>query len=74
MAVPNKIGSPVGQDIFDPNRPVVNLRKNRAGTPMHVAKVLLFLASDDADFVSGSAVFVDAGVTAVMPGDTGVGA
>lgn len=74
MAVPNKIGSPVGQDYFDPNRPVVNLRKNRAGTPMHVAKVLLFLASDDADFVSGSAVFVDAGVTAVMPGDTGVGA
>jgi NAD(P)-dependent dehydrogenase (short-subunit alcohol dehydrogenase family) len=72
-AVPNKIGSPVGQDIFDPNRPVVNLRKNRAGTPMHVAKVLLFLASDDADFVSGSAVFVDAGVTAVMPGDSGVG-
>lgn len=74
MAVPNKIGSPVGQDVFDPNRPVVNLRKNRAGTPMHVAKVLLFLASDDADFVSGSAVFVDAGVTAVMPGDKGVGA
>jgi 3-oxoacyl-[acyl-carrier protein] reductase len=74
MAVPNKIGSPVGQDYFDPNRPVVNLRKNRAGTPQHVAKVLLFLASDDADFVSGSAVFVDAGVTAVMPGDTGVGA
>lgn len=72
-AVPNKIGSPVGQDIFDPNWPVVNLRKNRAGTPMHVAKVLLFLASDDADFVSGSAVFVDAGVTAVMPGDSGVG-
>ena len=74
MAVPNKIGSPVGQDVFDPDRPVVNLRKNRAGTPMHVAKVLLFLASDDADFVSGSAVFVDAGVTAVMPGDTGAGA
>jgi len=74
MAVPNKIGSPVGQDYFDPNRPVVNLRKNRAGTPMHVAKVLLFLASDDADFVSGSAVFVDAGVTAVMPGDKGAGA
>ena len=74
LAVPNKIGSPVGQDYFDPNRPVVNLRKNRAGTPMHVAKVLLFLASDDADFVAGSPVFIDAGVTAVMPGDTGVGA
>ena len=73
LAVPNKIGSPVGEDHFDPDRAVVNLRKNRAGTPMHVAKVLLFLASDDADFVTGSPVFIDAGVTAVMPGDTGVG-
>ncbi len=71
LAVPNKIGSPVGQDIFDPNRPVVNLRKNRAGTPQHVAKVLLFLASDEADFVTGSSIFIDAGVTAIMPGDTG---
>jgi len=73
LAVPNKIGSPVGQDYFDPHRPVVNLRKNRAGTPMHVAKVLLFLASDDADFIAGSPIFIDAGVTAVMPGDTGIG-
>ncbi len=74
LAVPNKIGSPVGQDAFDPTRPVVNLRQHRAGTPMDMAKVLLFLASDDADFITGSAVFVDGGCSALMPGDAGAGA
>ena len=71
LAVPNKIGSPVGKDEFDASRPTPNLRRNRAGTPADMAKVLLFLASDDADFISGSAVFVDGGVSAIMPGDTG---
>ena len=69
LAVPNKIGSPVGQEDFDPKRPVVNLRNNRPGVPMDMAKVIAFLASDDADFINGSAVFVDGGVTAMMPGD-----
>ena len=71
LAVPNKIGSPVGKDEFDPDRPTPNLRQNRAGTPMDMAKVLLFLASEDADFISGTAVFVDGGVSALMPGDAG---
>lgn len=74
MAVPNKIGSPVGKQDFDPTRPVVNLRQNRAGTPMDMAKVLLFLASDDADFITGTSVFVDAGCSVIMPGDAGAGA
>ena len=69
LAVPNKIGSPVGKDEFDANRPVVNLRNNRAGVPMDMAKVIAFLASDDADFINGSAIFVDGGVTSMMPGD-----
>src|SRR5918995_1392174 len=34
--VPNKIGSPVGKDEFDPTRTVVNLR-GRAGVPMDLA-------------------------------------
>ncbi len=72
LAVPNKIGSPVGKDDFDPTRPVVNLRGNRAGVPMDMAKVIAFLASDDADFINGSAIFVDGGVTAMMPGDGGL--
>ena len=41
---------------------------------MDMARVLLFLASDDADFITGTSVFVDAGCTAIMPGDAGAGA
>jgi NAD(P)-dependent dehydrogenase (short-subunit alcohol dehydrogenase family) len=66
--VPNKIGSPVGKDTFNPDRPVRNLRKNRPGVPEDVARALLFLVSEDADFITGSELFVDGGVTAIMPG------
>ena len=74
LAVPNKIGSPVGKSEFNPDRPVVNLRQNRPGVPSDMAKALVFLASDDADFITGSSLFIDGGVTAMMPGDTGAGA
>ncbi len=63
--VPNKIGSPVGQDAFDPNRPVMNLR-NRVGLPIDIARAVRFLVSDDADFVVGTMLFVDGGMTAIM--------
>lgn len=66
--VPNKIGSPVGKDEFDPTRPVVNLR-NRAGQPMDLARAILFLASDDSDFIVGDMLFVDGGLAAMMVGD-----
>jgi len=66
--VPNKIGSPVGKDEFDPTRPVVNLR-GRAGVPRDMARAVLFLVSDDSDFVVGDMLFVDGGVTAMMVGD-----
>jgi len=65
--VPNKIGSPVGKDEFDPTRPVVNLR-GRAGVPRDMACAVLFLVSDDSDFVVGDMLFVDGGVTAMMVG------
>ena len=66
--VPNKIGSPVGKDEFDPTRPVVNLR-GRAGVPMDLARAILFLASDDSDFIVGDMLFVDGGLAAMMVGD-----
>lgn len=65
--VPNKIGSPVGRDTFNPDRKVVNLR-NRHGLPADLAKAILFLVSDDSDFVAGTALWVDGGVSAIMPG------
>jgi NAD(P)-dependent dehydrogenase (short-subunit alcohol dehydrogenase family) len=66
--VPNKIGSPVGKDEFNPNRKVVNLR-NRPGEPIDLARAMLFLVSDDSDFIAGTELFVDGGCAAMMPGE-----
>ena len=66
--VPNKIGSPVGKDEFDPTRTVVNLR-GRVGVPMDLARAILFLASNDSDFIVGDMLFVDGGLAAMMVGD-----
>ena len=62
--VPNKIGSPVGSDEFDPTRPVPNMVK-RPGQPEEAAKAVLFLVSDDSSFVLGANLFVDGGVSAM---------
>ena len=58
--VPNKIGSPVGKDSFDPTRPVANLA-GRAGQPAEVANAMLFLVGDQSSFVIGENLFVDGG-------------
>jgi NAD(P)-dependent dehydrogenase (short-subunit alcohol dehydrogenase family) len=62
--VPNKIGSPVGKDEFDPSRPVPNMAK-RPGEPVEAAKAVLFLVSEDSSFVWGANLFVDGGVSAM---------
>jgi NAD(P)-dependent dehydrogenase (short-subunit alcohol dehydrogenase family) len=66
--VPNKIGSPVGKDEFDPTRPVLNL-VGRPGVPVDLARAALFLVSDDSEFIVGTALFVDGGCTTLMPGN-----
>jgi len=55
--VPNKIGSPVGKDEFDPTRPVVNL----IGGPAcrSIWRGVLFLVSGDSEFIAGNMLFVD---------------
>jgi NAD(P)-dependent dehydrogenase (short-subunit alcohol dehydrogenase family) len=65
--VPNKIGSPVGKEEFDPSRPVPNL-VGRAGAPEELARAVLFMASDDAAFVVGENLVVDGGMSAMMAG------
>jgi 3-oxoacyl-[acyl-carrier protein] reductase len=65
--VPNQVGSPVGKDVFDPNRKVYNLRR-RVGLPIDVARAVLFLVSDDSDFVVGDLLFVDGGMMVTMEG------
>lgn len=64
---PNKTGSPVGQQDFDPDRPVKNLL-GRPGDPAETARAVLFLASDDSSFVAGENLFVDGGVMAMEVG------
>ena len=62
---PNRVGSPVGKDEFDPNRKVENL-KGRPGLPMEVATVVLFLVSAEAEFVVGLDLKVVGGFSAMM--------
>src|SRR5579871_769488 len=62
--VPNKIGSPVGRDEFDPTRPVENMLK-RPGQPAEAANAILFLVSDDSSFIIGENLFVDGGTMAM---------
>jgi NAD(P)-dependent dehydrogenase (short-subunit alcohol dehydrogenase family) len=66
--VPNKVGSPVGSDVFDPTRPIRNL-VNRTGMPMDIANAVLFLVSDDSSFIAGTDLFVDGGCAVMMPGN-----
>ncbi|HXQ51672.1 MAG TPA: SDR family oxidoreductase [Stellaceae bacterium] len=61
---PNKTGSPVGRDEFDPTRPITNLVK-RPGQPIETARAVLFLVSEDASFIVGENIFVDGGVMAM---------
>ncbi len=65
--VPNKIGSPVGKEEFDPTRAVPNL-VGRAGEPDELARAVLFMVSSDAAFVVGENLVVDGGMSAMMSG------
>jgi 3-oxoacyl-[acyl-carrier protein] reductase len=60
--IPNKIGSPVGKEDFDPTRPVNNIA-GRHGQPIDLARAVLFMASDESDFVYGDMLFVDGGAS-----------
>ncbi|MEE8516894.1 MAG: SDR family oxidoreductase [Alphaproteobacteria bacterium] len=61
---PNKIGSPVGREDFNPDRPIANL-KGRAGHPIEAAQAVLFLVSDESEFIVGENLFVDGGTMAM---------
>jgi 3-oxoacyl-[acyl-carrier protein] reductase len=64
---PNKIGSPVGKEDFDPTRPVTNLA-GHPGEPDDMAEAVLFLVSDESKFVWGENLFVDGGCMAMESG------
>ncbi len=62
---PNRVGSPVGQSELRSSGTVRNLR-GRNGEPRDIANAVVFLASDDADFVTGVDLLVDGGVMASL--------
>jgi NAD(P)-dependent dehydrogenase (short-subunit alcohol dehydrogenase family) len=60
---PNQIGTPVGLDHVPESRKVRNL-VGRPGKPEDIAAVVVFLASDDGDFMTASDILVDGGALA----------
>jgi NAD(P)-dependent dehydrogenase (short-subunit alcohol dehydrogenase family) len=65
---PGPIETPLMAELLsDPvrrQRRLVHIPIGRFGRPDEIAKAALFLASDDASFVTGSALMVDGGITA----------
>jgi len=66
---PGAIMTPTSRDVYKKDMAlrdfcIANSAASRLGEPVDVAKVALFLASDDAVFVSGTGVVVDGGRTA----------
>ena len=62
-AIRTPINAPVMDDpaLLEPL--LANIPLNRLGTPKDVAGVAAFLASSDADYITGSTVYVDGGLT-----------
>ena len=65
---PGPINAPMMHEVMDfPDKLADNLARvpmGRFGKPEEVANVVLFLASDESSFVTGSELVVDGGITA----------
>jgi NAD(P)-dependent dehydrogenase (short-subunit alcohol dehydrogenase family) len=64
---PNRIGSPVGEDVVPENRYVKNLVGAPGGVPADIAAAVLFLCEDESDFITAADLLVDGGALATMP-------
>jgi NAD(P)-dependent dehydrogenase (short-subunit alcohol dehydrogenase family) len=51
---------------YDPRAARDQIPASRAGQPLDIAKVAVFLASSDADFIVGQTIVVDGGTTSLM--------
>ncbi len=58
---PNRIGSPVGQDALPAEGRAVSNLVGRQGMPPDIAQAAVFLASDEADFITAADILVDGG-------------
>ncbi len=65
---PGPINAPMMQEIIDiPDKHVENIARvpiGRFGEPEEIANAILFLASDESSFITGSELVVDGGITA----------
>jgi NAD(P)-dependent dehydrogenase (short-subunit alcohol dehydrogenase family) len=69
---PGTIDSPYFQEIFAKSPQAAELRRqlesrqamNRLGQPEEIANGMLFLASDESSFMTGSLLTIDGGMTA----------
>lgn len=68
---PGAIQTPINKPAWDTQQALDNLMKlipyKRIGEPEDVAKVAVWLASDESDYVTGTTIFVDGGMT-LYPG------
>ncbi len=73
---PGAIRTPINRDAWDTPAALERLLKlvpyGRIGEPEDVARAVAWLASDDADYVTGTTLFVDGGMT-LYPGFQGNG-
>jgi 3-oxoacyl-[acyl-carrier protein] reductase len=68
---PGLIETPLNKDFFQTansgvDQVIAAIPAKRAGQPIEVAKASLFLASDDAAYINGTAIIIDGGVTATL--------
>ena len=66
---PGAVMTPASRDVFRKNKALRDFcirssAASRVGEPVDIAKVVLFLASDDSVFVSGTGIAVDGGKVA----------
>lgn len=68
---PGAIQTPINKDAWDTSAHLQNLLRlipeKRIGQPEDIGKAAVWLASDDADYVNGTTLFVDGGMT-LYPG------